>query len=121
MQSTIGDDRKLTIRAESVCPYAWDELTKPPNLTVVAPGGTSAIVNMNQLGTAGSLSYENFFYIALTATFPRENAAHLNASGMETMELVLDVAVGSKVILAKKEPGKRLVISRAIRKSHLRR
>ena len=65
---------------------------------------------MNQLGLVAHMTYENFFYIALTATFPRDDtsgSAGLGVSGMETLQLVLDVPEGTKVVLRKKEPGNR--------------
>jgi hypothetical protein len=75
-------------------------------LTVAAPGGTSVVVNMDDLGYVSQLTYENFFYIAFTATFTRDGGRSIGRSGMESLELVLDVD-GTKVILNKKEQGKR--------------
>ncbi len=94
---------------QSSCPYAWDEPTLPANLTLATPGGTSVIANLNGLGIVGHMTYENFFYIALTATFPKDevNGSGLGVSGMETLHMVLDVPEGTKVVLRKKEPGNR--------------
>ena len=52
-------------------PYAWDEPMLPPYLTVSVPGGTSATYNMHVLEEGAQLCYENFIYIAFTATFRR--------------------------------------------------
>lgn len=64
-------DRHCTVRANSSVPYAWDEPVFPHTLTVIAPGGVSANYNVNQLGRAADLTYENFIYIAFTATFKK--------------------------------------------------
>ena len=37
-------------------------------LSVAAPGGMSSTYNMNVVGPGSQLTYENFIYIALTAT-----------------------------------------------------
>lgn len=57
------------VRAHSSIPYAWDEPTNEHTLTIIAPGGVSANYNVNQLGKASDLTYENFIYIAFAATF----------------------------------------------------
>lgn len=62
---------------------------------------------MNALGLVAHLTYENFFYVAFVATFPRDEGEWLGVSGMETLQLVLDVPEGSKVVLRKKETGNR--------------
>lgn len=74
------------------------------HFTVAAPGGTSVVVNMDDLRYMSHLTYENFFYIGFTATFPVDGS--IGRSGMESLELVLDVE-GVNVILTKKEQGKR--------------
>ena len=51
-------------------PYAWDEPTLDPYLTLSVQGGSSATFNMNNLNDSDKqLYYENFIYIAFTATF----------------------------------------------------
>jgi len=60
------------------------------------------------LGLVAHMTYENFFYIALSVTFPRDEAGGgLGISGMETLQLVLDVPEGCKIVLRKKEAGNR--------------
>ncbi|ODN01813.1 Vacuolar protein sorting-associated protein 13D [Orchesella cincta] len=108
-QACVGEERlKLTAKAESSLPYALDEPTQPAHITLEAPGGTSVIVNMDALGSTACITYENFFYIALTATFPPEEEGDVIVGiGMEALHLVLEVPIGTtKVTLAKKEPGK---------------
>jgi len=108
-QACVGEERlKLTAKAESSLPYALDEPTQPAHITLEAPGGTSVIVNMDALGSAACITYENFFYVALTATFPPEEEGNVIVGmGMEALHLVLEVPTGTtKVTLAKKEPGK---------------
>lgn len=99
---------RLVAKAESSIAYALDEPTQPAHLTLEAPGGQSIIVNMDALGSISVITYENFYYIALTATFPPEESMDVIIGvGMESLNLVLEVLPGStKVILAKKEPGK---------------
>lgn len=109
LQTAVGDEKlKIMAKAESCCPFAWDEPTQPPHLTLSAPGGTSAVVAMDALGLAAHLTYENFFYIAFTATFPADELARAPVVGMESLQLVMDVE-GNKVVLRPKEPGKRYV------------
>lgn len=57
------------VRAHSSIPYAWDEPLLPRTLSIIAPGGISANYDVNHLGKAADLTYENFIYIAFTATF----------------------------------------------------
>ena len=59
------------MRPGTSTPYAWDEPTQEPMLTVIAPGGVSADYNMNKLGEGSGLTYENFIYIGFTATFKK--------------------------------------------------
>ncbi|TRY62990.1 hypothetical protein TCAL_03981 [Tigriopus californicus] len=89
-------------------PYAWDEPTLPPELTIVPPGGVTYNFNMNLIGNGCQVTYENFIYIAMSGTFQKSprNPRSTDGSDVESMELVLDVE-GTKVILAKKEAGKR--------------
>lgn len=89
-------------------PYAWDEPTLQPHLTIVPPGGVSSTFNMNLIGEASQITYENFIYIVMSGTFKNSSSNPISKSvdDVESMELVLDVE-GTKVILAKKEAGKR--------------
>lgn len=50
-------------------PYAWDEPTLPPYITVTAPGGMSETYDMTIFRPGKKLYYENFFYIAFSGTF----------------------------------------------------
>lgn len=52
-------------------PYAWDEPTQGPSISLVAPGGATASYDMNVLGRGRDLTYENFIYIAFTGTFKK--------------------------------------------------
>lgn len=49
-------------------PYALDEPTLPPYITLSVPGGSSAVYSMNSNAEGDVLCYENFFYIAFTGT-----------------------------------------------------
>lgn len=70
-QACCKDLVHSTARAHSSVPYAWDQPTQPPLLTVTAPGGVSRMYDMNKLGDHLGLSYENFIYIAFTGTFKK--------------------------------------------------
>lgn len=106
---------KTTLKPKSSIPYSWDEPTFKPHLTVSAPGGCSATYDLNQLRAGENLSYENFFYIAFSATFLGDQNGTKNLSidkmsdrNIMQMELVLDVPEGTrKVIINRKEPGRR--------------
>jgi len=50
-----------------------DEPTLPQLLTCTAPGGSTSNYDMNRLGDGGRLTYENFIYIVMTATFKDED------------------------------------------------
>uniref|UniRef100_A0A8C6W485 Vacuolar protein sorting 13D n=1 Tax=Nannospalax galili TaxID=1026970 RepID=A0A8C6W485_NANGA len=94
--------------------YAWDEPTLPPfiTLTVKGAGSSELSCNMNDFQDHRQLYYENFIYIAATYTFSglqegkgRPVASH---KAVTCAELVLDVSPKTqRVILKKKEPGKR--------------
>lgn len=58
-------------------PYAWDEPTLPPHITLRVQGGTSATYDMSVIGDGEKLCYENFIYIAFTHTFKRLVACSL--------------------------------------------
>nr|XP_033778552.1 vacuolar protein sorting-associated protein 13D isoform X3 [Geotrypetes seraphini] len=93
--------------------YAWDEPTLPPYITLTVKGAGSSEIsfNMNEFQDSRQLYYENFIYIAATYTFsgsqegtrpvaPNKDVVHA--------ELVLDIQPKTqRVILKKKEPGKR--------------
>ncbi|XP_004678577.1 PREDICTED: vacuolar protein sorting-associated protein 13D isoform X2 [Condylura cristata] len=94
--------------------YAWDEPTLPPFITLTVKGAGSSEIscNMNDFQDNRQLYYENFIYIAATYTFSglQEGTGRPVASSKATTcaELVLDVSPKTqRVILKKKEPGKR--------------
>lgn len=58
-----------TVRPDHSISYAWDEPIREQIITAIAPGGVSADYDLNQLGEASGLTYENFIYIIFTATF----------------------------------------------------
>lgn len=68
---TNTENLQWTVRPQTSVAYAWDEPLRDPNLTLVAPGGASASYNINTAikESSISLTYENFIYIAFTATF----------------------------------------------------
>jgi len=113
--NTLFDWMKTTVRPKSSQPYAWDESTLKPHLTVCAPGGSCATYDMNSIRPGDNISYENFFYIAFTGTFLSVNeedheiaVSHYSPQDINCMKLVLDVPEGSKkVIINRKEPGRR--------------
>lgn len=75
--------------------YAWDEPTLAQTLTCAVQcgmGSAEKTYDMNTLGQAANLVYENFFYILLTGS--SEN-------------LVLDVVGVNKVVFSHREPGRR--------------
>ncbi|KAH9376684.1 hypothetical protein HPB48_005895 [Haemaphysalis longicornis] len=91
-------------------PYAWDEPTLPPYITVTAPGGMSETYDMTIFRPGKKLYYENFFYIAFSGTFLEPRAmvkAQPGSKDVRCQELVLDVPQGSRVVINKKELGKR--------------
>uniref|UniRef100_A0A8C3CX35 Vacuolar protein sorting 13 homolog D n=1 Tax=Cairina moschata TaxID=8855 RepID=A0A8C3CX35_CAIMO len=94
--------------------YAWDEPVLPPYimLTVKGAGSSEIICNMNDFQDSKQLYYENFIYIAAAYTFSGYGEASVRpvASNRDAAyaELVLDVSPKTqRVILKKKEPGKR--------------
>lgn len=52
-------------------PYAFDEPTFLPHISLKVPSGTTVSYDMNTLGDGEKLYYENFIYIAFTHTFKR--------------------------------------------------
>nr|XP_020474604.1 vacuolar protein sorting-associated protein 13D isoform X1 [Monopterus albus] len=112
-QHGVADIRLHTeVKAGSMLDYACDEPTLPPYLTLTVKGAGSSEVtaDMNFFREYNKLYYENFIYIAATHTFSQE--AEKRPVGMKRLvscaELVLDVDTKTqRVILKKKEPGKR--------------
>ena len=93
-------------------PYALDEPTLDQQLSLAAPGGATEMYNMNVIGAGMELTYENFIYIAMTSTIDsdeRYDEDTLDCYGrmhVSQQPLVLDVE-GTRVVLARKETGKR--------------
>ncbi|KAG5282212.1 hypothetical protein AALO_G00053510 [Alosa alosa] len=112
-QHGVADIRLHTeVKAGSELDYACDEPTLPPYLTLTVKGAGSSEVSadMNFFREYNKLYYENFIYIAATYTFSQD--AGKRPVGKKRVvgcaELVLDVEPKTqRVILKKKEPGKR--------------
>lgn len=109
-----------TVRAGTSTPYAWDEPTQEPMMTIIAPGGVSAEYNLNKLGEGSGLTYENFIYIAFTATF-RNASDSDDMLDVECQQLVLDVPdpTTGKVMLSRKQAGQRSQLWRMTADGHL--
>ncbi|CAG5986542.1 unnamed protein product [Menidia menidia] len=112
-QHGVADIRLHTeVKALSVLDYACDEPTLPPYLTLTVKGAGSSEVtaDMNFFREYNKLYYENFIYIAARHTFS-QNAERRPVGKKHVVscaELVLDVDTKTqRVILRKKEPGKR--------------
>ncbi|XP_034732761.1 vacuolar protein sorting-associated protein 13D isoform X3 [Etheostoma cragini] len=112
-QHGVADLRLHTeVKADSVLDYACDEPTLPPYLTLTVKGAGSSEVtaDMNFFREYNKLYYENFIYIAATHTFSTniEKRPVGKKRLVSCAELVLDVDTKTqRVILKKKEPGKR--------------
>lgn len=114
-QHSVAEPRLRTeVKPMTSLDYAWDEPTLPPfiTLTVKGAGSSELNCNMNDFQDNRQLYYENFIYIAATYTFSglQEGTGRPVASNKATTcaELVLDVSPKTqRVILKKKEPGKR--------------
>ncbi|KAM9855129.1 intermembrane lipid transfer protein VPS13D [Aulostomus maculatus] len=112
-QHGVVDMRLHTeVKAGSVLDYACDEPTLAPYLTLTVKGAGSSEVtaDMNFFREYNKLYYENFIYIAATHTFSQ--SVERRPVGKKRLvtcaELVLDVDTKTqRVILKKKEPGKR--------------
>ncbi|KAM7310382.1 vacuolar protein sorting-associated protein 13D isoform X1 [Ixodes scapularis] len=101
---------KPVVKAHTSVPYAWDEPTLPPYLTVTAPGGMSETYDMTIFREGKKLYYENFFYIAFSGTFQEPRGVlklQSTPKDVKCQELVLDVPQGTRVVINKKELGKR--------------
>uniref|UniRef100_A0A8C4H619 Vacuolar protein sorting 13 homolog D n=1 Tax=Dicentrarchus labrax TaxID=13489 RepID=A0A8C4H619_DICLA len=112
-QHGVADIRLHTeVKAGSVLDYACDEPTLSPYLTLTVKGAGSSEVtaDMNFFREYNKLYYENFIYIAATHTFSQdvERRPVGKKRPVSCAELVLDVDTKTqRVILKKKEPGKR--------------
>lgn len=115
IQHGVAEPRLRTeVKPMTSLDYAWDEPTLPPfiTLTVKGAGSSELSCNMNDFQDNRQLYYENFIYIAATYTFSglQEVTGRPVASNkpVTCAELVLDVSPKTqRVILKKKEPGKR--------------
>ncbi|XP_074831975.1 intermembrane lipid transfer protein VPS13D isoform X2 [Carettochelys insculpta] len=114
-QHGVAEPRLCTeVKPMTTLDYAWDEPTLPPfiMLTVKGAGSSEITCSMNDFQDSKQLYYENFIYIAATYTFSglQEGTGRPVASNKDVTyaELVLDVSPKThRVILKKKEPGKR--------------
>ncbi|KYO48963.1 vacuolar protein sorting-associated protein 13D isoform C [Alligator mississippiensis] len=115
IQHSVAEPRLCTeVKSMTSLDYAWDEPTLPPFILLAVKGaGSSEITcSMNDFQDGKQLYYENFIYIAATHTFSglQEGTGRPVASNKDVAyaELVLDVSPKTqRVILKKKEPGKR--------------
>ncbi|XP_066528182.1 intermembrane lipid transfer protein VPS13D isoform X2 [Hoplias malabaricus] len=112
-QHGVPDIRLHTeVKPGAVLDYACDEPTLPPYLTLTVKGAGSSEVtaDMNFFREYNKLYYENFIYIAATFTFSQDASKRPGVIKRvaSSAELVLDVEPKTqRVILKKKEPGKR--------------
>ncbi|XP_077106391.1 intermembrane lipid transfer protein VPS13D isoform X2 [Ranitomeya variabilis] len=115
IQHGVAEPRLRTeVKASSSLDYAWDEPILPSYITLTVKGaGSSEIVcNMNDFQDSKQLYYENFIYIAATYTFSGLQKGNVlpaaQSKNVIYAELVLDVQPKTlRVVLKKKEPGKR--------------
>ncbi|XP_077510398.1 vacuolar protein sorting 13D isoform X2 [Amblyomma americanum] len=110
-QTSVSNELlRATVKAHTSVSYAWDEPTLPPHITVTAPGGMSETYDMTIFRPGKKLYYENFFYIAFSGTFlePRTMVkVQPGSKDVKCQELVLDVPQGTRIVINKKEMGKR--------------
>lgn len=107
-QTNVEQERlKTSIRSNTSLPYAFDEPTLPPYITCCAPGGSAATYNMNIFREGNQLFYENFIYITFTGTFSDDDGTITPPHNLMGKEYVLDVPFGNKVVINKREAGKR--------------
>uniref|UniRef100_A0A672LEB6 Vacuolar protein sorting 13 homolog D n=1 Tax=Sinocyclocheilus grahami TaxID=75366 RepID=A0A672LEB6_SINGR len=103
-QHGVADIRLHTeVKPGAVLDYACDEPIFQPyiTLTVKGAGSSEVTADMNFFREYNKLYYENFIYIAASFTFSEKRV-------VSCAELVLDVETKTqRVILKKKEPGKR--------------
>ncbi|KAM8927222.1 intermembrane lipid transfer protein VPS13D [Pelodytes ibericus] len=113
MQHGVAEPRLQTeVKAMTSVDYAWDEPILPSYITVTVKGaGSSEITcNMNNFQDSKQLYYENFIYIAASYTFSSSHEGNVRpvTKSITRAELVLDVHPKThRVVLKKKEPGKR--------------
>ncbi|KAL4233287.1 Vacuolar protein sorting-associated protein 13D [Mactra antiquata] len=102
-QTKTQDERlRAIIRPQTSLPYAWDEPTLDPYLTLSVANGTTATYNLDNLGEGEQLTYQNYLYICATTTLTRGNSYSEGAHN----DLVLDCE-HNYVIFRKREAGKR--------------
>ncbi|XP_051961416.1 intermembrane lipid transfer protein VPS13D-like [Xyrauchen texanus] len=112
-QHGVADIRLHTeVKPGAVLDYAFDEPILPPCLTLTVKGAGSSEVtaDMNFFREYNKLYYENFIYIAASFTFSEDAGKRPvgKKRAVSFAELVLDVETKTqRVILKKKEPGKR--------------
>ncbi|XP_066494000.1 intermembrane lipid transfer protein VPS13D [Tiliqua scincoides] len=114
-QHGVAEPRLSTeVKPSTSLDYAWDEPSLLPYITLTVKGaGSSEITcSMDDFQDSKQLYYENFIYIAASYTFSglQEETGRPVASSKEVdcAELVLDVSPKTqRVVLKKKEPGKR--------------
>ncbi|KAM4015734.1 LOW QUALITY PROTEIN: intermembrane lipid transfer protein VPS13D [Anomaloglossus baeobatrachus] len=115
IQHGVAEPRLRTeVKASSSLDYAWDEPILPSyiSLTVKGAGSSEIVCNMNDFQDSKQLYYENFIYIAATYTFSGLQEGNVlpvaQSKNVIYAELVLDVQPKTlRVVLKKKEPGKR--------------
>jgi vacuolar protein sorting-associated protein 13D len=94
---------RAVVKPHQTLPYALDVPILHAHISVAAPGSvSSATYNMNVEGEGSELTYENFIYLAFTATFQSSTGR----GGLDE-QLVLDVPEGSRVVLGRKSEAKR--------------
>uniref|UniRef100_A0A9J8AXX9 Vacuolar protein sorting 13 homolog D n=1 Tax=Cyprinus carpio carpio TaxID=630221 RepID=A0A9J8AXX9_CYPCA len=112
-QHGVADIRLRTeVKPGAVLDYAYDEPILQPyiTLTVKGAGSSEVTADMNFFREYNKLYYENFIYIAASFTFSEDAGKRPVGKKREvsSAELVLDVETKTqRVILKKKEPGKR--------------
>ncbi|KAJ7306493.1 hypothetical protein JRQ81_009848 [Phrynocephalus forsythii] len=114
-QHGVAEPRLSTeVKPSTSLDYAWDEPSLPPCITLTVKGAGSSEITccMDDFQDSKQLYYENFIYIAATYTFSGLQAESgrpvTSSKGVDCAELVLDVSLKTqRVILKKKEPGKR--------------
>ncbi|XP_065141972.1 intermembrane lipid transfer protein VPS13D isoform X2 [Paramisgurnus dabryanus] len=112
-QYGVADIRLRTeVKPGATLDYACDEPTLRPHLslTVKGAGSSEVTADMNCFREYNKLYYENFIYIAASFTFSEdaEKRPVGKNRAVSCAELVLDVETKTqRVILKKKEPGKR--------------
>ncbi|TRY87039.1 hypothetical protein DNTS_009138 [Danionella cerebrum] len=112
-QHGVADMRLYTeVKPGAVLDYACDEPILEPYLmvTVKGAGSSEVMADMNFFREYNKLYYENFIYIAASFTFSEDAGKRPVGKNraVNCAELVLDVETKTqRVILKKKEPGKR--------------